>query len=53
MDTKLLLEIIENLYDGVLLTDKKGKILIYNPAMEELEERKSDQMIGKYIWKEI
>lgn len=50
MDTKLLLEIIENLYDGVLLTDKKGKILIYNPAMEELEERKSDQMIGKYIW---
>ena len=50
MDTKLLLEIIENLYDGVLLTDKDGKILIYNPAMEELEERKSDQMIGKYIW---
>ena len=38
MDIELVLEIIENLYDGVLLTDKEGKILIYNPAMEELEK---------------
>ena len=26
MDIELVLEIIENLYDGVLLTDKEGKI---------------------------
>ncbi|NLC04125.1 MAG: sigma 54-interacting transcriptional regulator [Tissierellia bacterium] len=50
MDIELVLEIIENLYDGVLLTDKEGKILIYNPAMEELEERRAEDMIGKYIW---
>lgn len=50
MDIELVLEIIENLYDGVLLTDKEGKILIYNPAMEELEERNAMDMIGKYIW---
>lgn len=50
MDIELVLEIIGNLYDGVLLTDKEGKILIYNPAMEELEERNAEDMIGKYIW---
>lgn len=33
-------KIIENLDDGVLLTDRDGKILIYNPAIEELEKRK-------------
>lgn len=43
-------KIIENLDDGVLLTDKDGKILIYNHAMEELEKRKASDMIGKYIW---
>ncbi len=43
-------KIIENLDDGVLLTDRDGKILIYNPAIEELEKRKASEMIGKYIW---
>lgn len=43
-------QIIENLYDGVLLTDNEGKVIIYNHAMEELEKRSSKDMIGKYIW---
>lgn len=43
-------KIIDDLYDGVLLTDKKGKVILYNKAMEELEERNSDEMIGKNIW---
>ena len=43
-------QIIDNLYDGVLLSDKEGRVVIYNPAMEELEERQSKDMIGKYIW---
>lgn len=43
-------KIIEKLYDGVLLSDKDGKVVIYNPAMEELEEMKSEDMIGQYIW---
>lgn len=50
MDIEMLLKIIDSLYDGVLLTDKEGKILIYNPAMEELEERSASDMIGKYTW---
>lgn len=43
-------EIIDNLNDGVLLTDKEGIIEIYNKAMEELEKRSKDDMIGKKIW---
>lgn len=43
-------KIIEKLYDGVLLSDKDGKVVIYNPAMEELEEMKSEDMLGNYIW---
>lgn len=42
--------IIENLNDGILLSDKDGKVVIYNNAMEELEKRNSKDMIGKYIW---
>src|SRR5699024_108839 len=30
-------QIIENLYDGVLLSDKDGKVVIYNDSMEEIE----------------
>jgi len=43
-------EIVENLYDGVLLSDRDGKVVIYNKAMEDLERKSKDQMIGKYIW---
>src|SRR5699024_4598738 len=43
-------EIINNLNDGVLLTDDEGKIILYNKAMEELEKLKASDMIGKKIW---
>ena len=46
----ILEEIIERLYDGVLVSDKDGRVVIYNPAMEELEEMESKDMIGEYIW---
>ena len=46
----ILEEIIVNLYDGVLLSDKEGKVVIYNHAMEELEERDSQEMLGEFIW---
>ncbi|WP_422484685.1 sigma-54 interaction domain-containing protein [Gudongella sp. DL1XJH-153] len=45
-----LLQVVENLYDGVLLSDKNGRVMIYNKAMEELEKRKAEDMIGKFIW---
>ena len=50
MDSYFLMEIIENLNDGILFTDKEGKIIIYNKAMEDLEKRKAEDMIGRYIW---
>lgn len=43
-------KIIENLYDGVLLSDKEGRVVIYNRAMEELEKHNAKEMLGKYIW---
>ncbi|WFA09076.1 sigma 54-interacting transcriptional regulator [Tissierella sp. Yu-01] len=43
-------KIIENLYDGVLLSDKEGRVVIYNRAMEELEKHDAKEMLGKYIW---
>ncbi len=45
-----LLQVIENLYDGVLLSDNNGRVMVYNKAMEELEKRKAEDMIGKFIW---
>lgn len=43
-------QIINNLYDGVLLSDKKGEVVIYNHSMAEIEARDSEDMLGKYIW---
>src|SRR5699024_8138579 len=43
-------QIINNLYDGVLLSDKDGKVVIYNESMGEIEAKGSKDMIGKYIW---
>ncbi|MGM0397254.1 MAG: sigma-54 interaction domain-containing protein [Bacillota bacterium] len=45
-----LMQVIENLYDGVLLSDKNGRVMVYNNAMEELEKRRAEDMLGKYIW---
>ena len=45
-----LLKIIENISDGIVMSDCNGKIIIYNSAMEKLEDRKSVDMIGKYLW---
>lgn len=50
LKAKCLEEIIENLYDGVLLSDKDGTVVIYNHAMEELEKYDAKDMIGKSIW---
>jgi len=45
-----LLQVIENLYDGVLLSDKEGRVKVYNKSMEDLEKRRAEDMLGKYIW---
>ena len=45
-----LLQVIENLYDGVLLSDKEGRVKVYNKSMEDLEKRRAEDMLGRYIW---
>ena len=51
-DTKIdsLEEIIGNISDGIVMSDCNGKIIIYNNAMEKLEDKRSVDMIGKYLW---
>ncbi len=45
------LNLIANFLDeGILVSDKSGKIIIYNDAMEKLENKKSDEMLGKFLW---
>lgn len=43
-------KVLEDLYDGVLISDQDGKVVVYNRAMEELEKKNAKDMIGKYIW---
>lgn len=43
-------KVIDDLYDGVLITDREGEIIVYNRAMEELEKMDTLDMMGKKIW---
>ncbi len=46
-----LLNLIANyLNEGILVSDKNGKIIVYNQAMEEIEGKKSEEMLDKYLW---
>ncbi len=42
--------IIDKISDGIIISDGDGKIVSYNNAMEKLEDRRSIDMVGKYIW---
>lgn len=45
------LNLIANFLDeGILVSDKNGRIVIYNDAMEKLENKKSAEMLGKFLW---
>lgn len=48
--TYCLEKIIEKINDGIVMSDYNGKIVIYNNAMEKLEDRRSVDMVGKYMW---
>ncbi len=43
-------EIIDKINDGIMMSDYKGKIVVYNNAMEKLEDKSSKDMVGKYLW---
>ncbi|MDW7660518.1 MAG: sigma 54-interacting transcriptional regulator [Bacillota bacterium] len=42
--------IIDKISDGIIISDCYGKIVAYNNAMEKLEDRRSIDMVGKFIW---
>lgn len=42
--------IFDKLDDGLLMSDKNGKIILYNPAQEKLEGLAKENCIGKYLW---
>lgn len=43
-------EIINTITDGVIISDYKGKLVLYNKSQEKLEDLKSKDVVGKYLW---
>lgn len=43
-------KVINSVNDGVLLTDYKGHVKIFNPAQEYMENKKFDDLYDKYLW---
>lgn len=50
LGAKQLTEIFDNFSDGIFITDREGKIVIYNKAKEIQENRDRNDMVGKYTW---
>lgn len=42
--------VVEQLYEGLILISEKGKILEWNPVMQEITGILKQEAIGKYIW---
>ena len=42
--------VLDNVNDGVMISDFDGRIVLYNRAMEALEERSRSEMVGEYLW---
>lgn len=42
--------IIESIYDGIIVSDHDGRIVLYNKAQENLEGLSSEFVVGKHLW---
>jgi arginine utilization regulatory protein len=42
--------IIKMINDGILLTDYEGRVKIFNPIQETMENKKLDEVYDKYLW---
>ncbi|WP_052948619.1 sigma 54-interacting transcriptional regulator [Mesobacillus campisalis] len=42
--------IVESLNEGVMMSDREGKIRLYNSAQEKLEGLDKQEIIGKHLW---
>lgn len=43
-------QIFDKLNDGILVSNREGKIVLYNRAQEKLENLKRNDVINKYLW---
>lgn len=42
--------IINSINDGIMLTDFRGHVKIFNPVQEALENKRKDEIYDKYLW---
>ncbi|NLJ76865.1 MAG: PAS domain-containing protein, partial [Peptococcaceae bacterium] len=42
--------IVDQINEGILVSDHKGRIVLYNKAQERLEGLKAKDIVGKYLW---
>lgn len=42
--------IIDKISDGIIASDFDGRVTIYNNAMEKLEDKRSKDFVGKFLW---
>lgn len=43
-------EIIENVSEGVILTDRNCRITLFNPAKAQMEQMDAEEVLGKISW---
>ncbi len=43
-------KIMESISDGIIMSDYRGKVVLYNKAQEKLEAMKARDIMGKYLW---
>lgn len=46
----LLEEIIEQLDEGIIVSNQEGDIVYYNEALAKMEEHKKEDMLGRKLW---
>ncbi len=42
--------VVNELIDGISVTDEDGRLIVWNSAMEKITGRKSARMLGNYFW---
>ncbi|MDW7674338.1 MAG: sigma 54-interacting transcriptional regulator [Bacillota bacterium] len=46
---QLLEAVINSIYDGVIVTDPDGKVIMYNDALAKLEELNPEKVVGQHL----
>jgi arginine utilization regulatory protein len=43
-------KIVDTINDGVIISDYKGSLVLYNRSQEDLEGMRAKEVVGKYLW---